>query len=148
MKRLFLLCLCLVLTAQGALARDLTVRPSKFSVTETIDRLTAALKEKGIVPAARIDHAAAAKLAGLELKPTQVLLFGNPKLGTPLMKSDRHIAIDLPMRVLAWEDDQGKVRVGYVSSQTLQSRYKVSDQIEPLQALSRALDAFVKAATE
>ncbi len=52
------------------------------------------------------------------------------------------------MRVLAWEDDQGKVWIGYISSQTLQSRYKVSDQTEPLQALARALDAFVKAATE
>ncbi len=95
MNRLFAIVLSLLLTAQGVQASDLTVRPSKFSVTETIDRLTAALKEKGIVPAARIDHSAAAKAAGLDLKPTQVLLFGNPKLGTPLMKSDRHIAIDL-----------------------------------------------------
>lgn len=148
MIRPMIFLLGLLLGVQGALAGDLTVRQSRFSVAETIDRLTAALKEKGITPAARIDHAAAAKSAGLDLKPTQVLLFGNPKLGTPLMKADRHIAIDLPMRVLAWEDDQGKTWVGYNSSQTLQARYKVSTQSEPMQALARALEAFVKAATE
>lgn len=148
MNRMMIAALGLLLSVQSALASDLTVRPSKFSVVETIDRLAATLKEKGIVPAARIDHAAAAKSAGLDLKPTQVLIFGNPKLGTPLMQADRHIAIDLPMRVLAWEDDQGKVWVGYVSSQTLQARHKISSQTEPLQTLARALEAFVKAATE
>lgn len=146
--RLMIVALGLLLSVQSTFASDLTVRPSKFSVVETVDRLTAALKEKGIVPAARIDHAAAAKFAGLDLKPTQVLIFGNPKFGTPLMHADRHVAIDLPMRVLAWEDDQGKVWVGYVSSQALQARYKVSSQTEPLQTLGRALEAFVKAATE
>lgn len=148
MNRCLLIVLGLLVSMQSALASDLTVRPSKFSVAETMDRLTGGLKEKGIVPAARIDHAAAAKAAGLDLKPTQVLIFGNPRIGTPLMKADRHIAIDLPMRVLAWEDDQGKVWVGYVSSQVLQSRYRVSGQTEPLQALARALDAFVKAAAD
>ena len=65
----------------------MTTKPSKYPVKETVDRLTTALKDKGITPAARIDHAAAAKAAGLELRPTEVLLFGNPKLGTPLMQT-------------------------------------------------------------
>ncbi len=103
----------LALPFSAALGDELTTKPSKHAVKETVDRLTTALKEKGITPAARIDHAAAAKAAGLELKPTEVLLFGNPKLGTPLMQSNRHVAIDLPMRVLVWEDDAGKVWIGY-----------------------------------
>jgi uncharacterized protein (DUF302 family) len=72
-------------------ADELTVKPSKYPVKETLDRLTAALDEKSITPVARIDHAEAAEAAGLELKPTEVLLFGNPKLGTPLMQANRHI---------------------------------------------------------
>jgi len=99
-------------------AEELTVKGSKYPVKETVDRLTAALKDKGITPVARVDHAAAAKGVGLELKPTEVLLFGNPKLGTQLMQANRHIAIDLPMKVLAWEDDAGKVWLGYTSPET------------------------------
>ena len=77
---------------------ELAVKMSKYPVKETVDRFTAALKDKGITPVARVDHAAAAKAAGLELKPTEVLLFGNPKLGTPLMQANRRVAIDLPMK--------------------------------------------------
>jgi uncharacterized protein (DUF302 family) len=146
--------MCLVMTMLFALALplsaavgdELTTKPSKYAVKETVDRLTAALKDKGITPAARIDHAAAAKAAGLELKPTEVLLFGNPKLGTPLMQSNRHVAIDLPMRVLVWEDDAGKVWIGYTPPSTLKTRYKLDGRDEILKTLAGALDAFTNAA--
>lgn len=96
--RLVIATLFAVVLPLSAIATDeLTTKPSKYSVNETVDRLTAALKDKGITPVARVDHAAAAKAAGLELKPTEVLMFGNPKLGTPLMQTNRLVAIDLPI---------------------------------------------------
>jgi uncharacterized protein (DUF302 family) len=127
-------------------AEELTVKASKYSVAETLDRLTAALKEKGITPVARIDHAAAAKGAGLELRPTQVLLFGNPKLGTPLMQANRHIAIELPMKMLVWEDDAGKVWIAYTSIETLKARYNINSRDDTLKTMAGALEAFSSAA--
>ena len=76
-------------------------KQSQFDVGETLDRLEATIKAKGINPVARVDHAAAAKSVELELRPTQVLIFGNPKVGTALMQSDQRAGLDLPMRVLA-----------------------------------------------
>jgi uncharacterized protein (DUF302 family) len=136
----------LALPLSTAVGDELTAKPSKYPVKETVDRLTAALKEKGITPAARIDHASAAKAAGLELRPTEVLLFGNPKLGTPLMQTNRHVAIDLPMRVLVWEDDGGKVWVSYTPPSVLKTRYKIEGRDDVLKALGGALEAFTGAA--
>ncbi|MEO0631420.1 MAG: DUF302 domain-containing protein, partial [Planctomycetota bacterium] len=90
-----------------------TVGPSAHDVPDTLDRLEAALTAKGVTIMARFDHAAGAAKAGLELPPTQVLVFGNPKLGTPLMQAGRSIALDLPMKVVAWADDDGKVWLTY-----------------------------------
>jgi len=78
-------------------------KKSAHSVATTLDRLSEVLKTKGIGIAARVDHAAAAEKVGQTLKPTQLLIFGNPKLGTPLMQSNRRIGVELPMKVLAWE---------------------------------------------
>ena len=82
----------------------------------------------------------------LELKPTEVLLFGNPKLDTPQMQTNRHVAIDLPMRLLVWEDDAGKVLIGYTPPSTLKKRYKLDGLGEILKTLAGALDAFTNAA--
>jgi uncharacterized protein (DUF302 family) len=136
----------LALSLPARAADELTVKGSKYSVKETVDRLTAALKDKGITPVARVDHAAAAKGVGLELKPTEVLLFGNPRLGTPLMQANRHIAIDLPMKVLVWEDDAGKVWLGYASPETLKMRYKIEGRDDVLKTMAGALEAFASAA--
>jgi uncharacterized protein (DUF302 family) len=146
MRLVMTLLVALALPLSAALADELTTKPSKYAVKETVDRLTTVLKDKGITPAARIDHAAAAKAAGLELKPTEVLLFGNPKLGTPLMQSNRNVAIDLPMRVLVWEDDAGKVWIGYTPPSVLKARYKLDGRDEILKTLTGALDAFTNAA--
>lgn len=146
MRFLIALMMSLALSIPAMAADELTIKPSKYPVKETLDRLTAALKDKGIIPIARIDHSAAAKAAGLELKPTEVLLFGNPKLGTPLMQANRHIAIDLPMRVFAWEDNAGKVWIGYTAPETLRKRYKINGQAEILKNMTGALEAFTGAA--
>ena len=146
MRLLTTLLTVLALSLPAQAADELTVKASKYSVKETVDRLTAALKDKGITPVARVDHAAAAKGVGLELKPTEVLLFGNPKLGTPLMQANRHVAIDLPMKVLVWEDDGGKVWIGYTPSETLKTRYKIEGQDDMLKTMAGALEAFASAA--
>ena len=132
-------------SAQGAM----TILPSKHPVEDTVDRLAKAIEAKGIKIAARIDHAAGAKAAGLELPPTVVLLFGNPKLGTPLMQADPRVGLDLPMKMLVWQDKAGKVWVGYAPPSALQARYTLDGQLaaDALKALAGALDGFAKAAT-
>jgi uncharacterized protein (DUF302 family) len=120
-----ILALCFVLVASPALAGDFIVKPSKYSVAETLDRLTKALKSKGITIMARVDHAGGAEKAGLKLKPTQLLIFGNPKLGTPLMQTNRGIGLDLPMKVLAWQDDKGQTWVTYTKPDVLKARYNI-----------------------
>jgi uncharacterized protein (DUF302 family) len=147
MRLMMTILFALALPFSAALADELTTKPSKYPVKETVDRLTTALKDKGITPAARIDHAAAAKAAGLELKSTEVLLFGNPKLGTPLMQTNRHVAVDLPMRVLVWEDDGGKVWIAYTPPSTLKTRYKIEGRDDILKTLTGALEAFTSAAS-
>jgi uncharacterized protein (DUF302 family) len=98
----------------------LVTKPSKYTVQETIDRFEAAIKSKaagGWVIFNRIDHAAAAKSAGLEMRPRTVIIFGNPKAGTPPMTKSATLAIDLPMKALVWQDDQDKVWLTYNSSE-------------------------------
>lgn len=98
-------------------------KPSKYSVAETIDRYEAVAKEKGATIFARVDHSAGAEKVGMKMRPTQLLIFGNPKTGTPLMLSAPSMAIDLPLKVIAWEDDKGKVWLGYNSPEYLRKRH-------------------------
>jgi uncharacterized protein (DUF302 family) len=126
---------------------DLLVRESKLGVKETMDALAAALEAKGLKIAARIDHAAAAKAAGMELRPTEVVMFGNPKLGTPLMQSNPEIAIDLPLKAVAWQAADGKVYFGYTAPDKLKERHHIKDRDEVFKAMAAALLAFGEAAT-
>lgn len=116
-------------------------RQSQFDVGSTIDRLEAALKEKGIKPLARVDHAAAAKTVDMELRPTQVLFFGNPRLGTPLMQSDQTAGLDLPMRVIAWEDDTRTTWLGYHSPQAMFEGLELPGDSEVVASMAAVLDA-------
>jgi uncharacterized protein (DUF302 family) len=128
--------------------RELLVKvESKFPVKETLDRLAAEIEKRGLKVAARIDHAAGAKAAGMELPPTEVLLFGNPKLGTPLMQSNPAAGIDLPMKVLAWQDKAGKVWIGYNAPVSLAARHAIRDRAEVVKSMSAALSGLVKAAS-
>ena len=86
----------------------LATLPSAHSAAETVERLKELLAQKGIQLFAHIDHAAEAKKVGLRLRPTQVLIFGNPQAGTPLMQSQQTIGLDLPLRALVWEDEAGR----------------------------------------
>ena len=103
--------------------------PSPYSVTETIDRLVAILQTKGINIFARIDQKAEAEKAGLTMPPTQLLLFGNPKAGTPLMVAQPTIALDLPLKVLAWESANGEVWLSYNDTDYLKQRFSLCDEL-------------------
>lgn len=96
---------------------------SRFSVGETLDRLTAALTEAGLRVFARIDHARGAEEAGLSLRPTELLIFGHPRGGTPLMQEKQTVGIDLPVKALAWEDEEGKVWLTYNEAAWLATRH-------------------------
>jgi uncharacterized protein (DUF302 family) len=104
-------------------------QPSSYSVTETIDRLVAILQAKGITIFARIDQKAEAEKVGLSMPPTQLLLFGNPKAGTPVMVAEPTIALDLPLKVLAWEATDGKVWLSYNDTDYLQQRFSLADEL-------------------
>jgi uncharacterized protein (DUF302 family) len=120
-------------------------KASPRSVPETIDRLEAILKAKGVWVFARIDHSRGAEKVGLTMPPSTVLIFGNPNVGTPVMLVAPTAAIDLPLKVLAWEDSAGKVWLGYNDPKYLARRYGLTDQqVAPLGVIADLVDAAVK----
>jgi uncharacterized protein (DUF302 family) len=98
-------------------------KPSKHSVEETVDRLKNILQSKGVTLFALVDHSGEAEKVGMNMPPTKLLIFGSPKAGTPLMLATPSIALDLPLKILVWEDGQGKVWVSYNSPQYLKERH-------------------------
>ena len=96
---------------------------SSFGPKETMDRLAAAVANRGVTILARIDHAAAAAEVGLALRPTEVLIFGNPRAGTPLMEATQRIGIDLPLKGLVWQDEEGETRLAYNDPKWLARRH-------------------------
>ncbi len=124
----------------GAQVEGMVVKPSPHSVKETLDRLEAALKEKGIQVALRWDHAARAKAVGIELRPTELLVFGNPRLGSHLFTAGQTAGIDLPMKALAWEDARGQVWLGYNDPDYIASRHHVTGRDAVLARMKAALD--------
>ncbi|HEY6735752.1 MAG TPA: DUF302 domain-containing protein [Roseiarcus sp.] len=97
--------------------------PSRHSVGETVDKLKTALKSKGVTLFALVDHSGEAEKVGLTMPPTKLLIFGNPKGGTPLMLAAPSAAIDLPLKILVAEDSQGKVWISYNSAEYLKERH-------------------------
>lgn len=111
---------------------------SKFPVKETVDRMVSIIEAQGWHLFARIDHAAHARKKGLALRPTELILFGNPEVGTHLMQEQQLAAIDLPMKMLAWEDEQGKVRIAHNSLPWLKQRHGLTDEVT-LRAIDEVL---------
>ena len=113
---------------------------SRFGVSETIDRLAETVTKLGLTVFARIDHAAGATKVDMALRPTELLIFGNPKGGTPLMQ-DRQIAgIDLPVKALAWEDETGKVWLSYNEAEWIAARHGLgAASRQAVEALARGL---------
>ena len=129
-------------------APGLTTRPSQHGPRDTMNRLEAAVKAKGMTVFARIDHAAGADSVGLSLRPTELLIFGNARAGTPLMQSVPTIAIDLPLKAIAWEDPAGQTWLSYNDPAWLATRHGLDGTTDAVIAqMSRALDEMAKAAT-
>ena len=105
-------------------------KPSKHSVDETLGKLQAILQAKGVAVFALIDHSGEAAKVGMKMRPTKLLIFGNPKGGTPLMVAAPSIAIDLPLKILISEDDQGKVWVSYNTPEYLAERHGLPPHLE------------------
>ena len=126
----------------------LQVAPSSYGPAETMDRLAAAIIDRGMTIVARIDHASAATKVGLELRPTQVLIFGNPTAGTPLMQAAQTIGIDLPLKALVWQDQEGRTWLAYYDPNWLAKRHGADAGTDRfLAAMTEALTDVVKQAT-
>ena len=119
--------------------------PSNHSVDETVEKLKAILQSKGITLFALIDHSGEAIKAGMKMRPTKLLIFGNPKAGTPVMLAAPSSAIDLPLKILIWEDAQGKAWVTYNTPAYLQERHNIPIE---LVANVTVIEALAKSAAE
>lgn len=120
---------------------------SEHAVSVTADRLENVLKNKGMTVFARINHAAGAEKVGKSLRPTELVIFGNPKVGTPLMQCSQSIAIDLPQKALVWEDDKGQVWLSYNDPQYLAKRHNTRGCDNVLEKVAGALGKFANKAT-
>jgi uncharacterized protein (DUF302 family) len=137
-KWLLLIALCFSLplyAGDGVISKK-----SSNNVQVSMDRLENALKQRGVGIVARVDHAGAAKKAEMALRPTQVLIFGNPKLGTPLMQSSQQIGLDLPLKILAWEDAKGQTWLTYEDPHVTAARHDVKDRAEVVNKMAGVLD--------
>jgi len=131
-----------------AAADGLVAVPSPHDAKTTMNRFESIVKEKGMNIFARIDHAAGAAKIGKSLRPTEVLIFGNPQGGTPLMQCGQTAGIDLPLKALVWQDEAGKVWLGYNDPAYLAGRHKIGACGEVVQNMSKALAGFATAATK
>jgi uncharacterized protein (DUF302 family) len=130
-------------------ADGLTTIASSFGPKETMDRLEAEIKAKGMTVFARIDHAAGAAEVGMPLRPTELLIFGNAKAGTPLMQADQAIGIDLPLKALVFEDAAGKVWLSYNDPHWVARRHGLGAAADQtVNAMAAALDAVATKATK
>ena len=116
-------------------------KPSNHSVDQTADRLKNILQAKGVTLFALVDHSGEAEKVGMKMPPTKLLIFGNPKAGTPLMLAKPSIAIDLPLKILVWEDAQGKAWVSYNDPKYLQQRHNLPPELLQNIAVVEALAA-------
>jgi len=131
-----------------ALAADGVINvPSSFSVEETANRFENILNKKGMTIFKRIKHSEGAKKVGIELRDTQVIIFGNPKVGSPLMQCQQSIAIDLPQKALVWQNSDKKVFISYNDPAYLKARHKVEGCDAVFAKITKALAGLTKAAT-
>ena|SRR5437899_8895565 len=127
-----------------AASKGIIDRPSNHSVEQTVERLKNILRSKGVTLFALIDHSGEAEKVGLKMRPTKLLIFGNSKAGTPVMLAAPSSAIDLPLKILIWQDAQGKVWVSYNSPAYLQERHSLAPEL--LQNISVVETLAMKAA--
>lgn len=124
---------------------DLKTTTSQFSVTETVDRMVAQIENEGWHLFARIDHAEEARKKGLPLRPTELILFGNPDIGTLLMQDQQISAIDLPVKALVWKDGDNQVRIAWNDLQWLKKRHGLTDDAT-IEKIDQVIDRVCQAA--
>jgi len=127
--------------AAPATGKGIIDKPSNHSVDQTVDRLKTILQFKGVTLFALVDHSGEAEKVGMKMRPTKLLIFGSPKAGTPLMLAAPSIAMDLPLKILVWEDGQGRVWISYNSSEYLRDRHSLPAELLPNIAVVEALVA-------
>src|SRR5207253_8158229 len=125
----------------------LTSIRSRFGPKETMDRLEAEIRAQGLTVFARIDHAAGAAEVGLTLPPTELIIFGNARGGTPLMQSEQTVGIDLPLKALVWQDAAGKTWLSYNEPRWIAQRHGVANAEQVVSNMAAALSAISRTAT-
>jgi uncharacterized protein (DUF302 family) len=139
--------LLLLPLALNVSAAELVRKASPHDVKGTMDKLEQIVKKKGLTVFARIDHAGGAKKVGMTLPPAEVLIFGNPKMGTLIMQSDIRAGLDLPLRVLIYQDADGETWITYHNPQSLKKSYEVG-KVKALNKAEGALDKLTSAAAK
>lgn len=119
---------------------------SVYDVGQTADRMERILNEKGMTVFKRIGHSDAAATVGVDLRATELIIFGNPKVGSPLMKCSQSVAIDLPQKALIWEDDRGKVWISYNDPRYLEKRHHITGCEAVVSKIETALAGIAKSA--
>ena len=138
--------LCSAVTANEA--NGIIKIKSTHSVSETINKLEAVLSKKGMTIFKRVNHTAGAKKVGLQLRPTELLIFGNPKVGTPLIQCSQTAALDLPQKALAYKDENGQVWLAYNDPAYMANRHDIQDCDKAIQKVTNALAKFSSIATK
>jgi uncharacterized protein (DUF302 family) len=134
--------------AQTTSPAGITTVVSASPFDSTLARLERAITGKGLTIAARVDHAAAATRAGLTLRPTTLVIAGNPAAGTPLMLADQTMGVELPLRFLVWQGEDGKARVSYDPIKSIATRHKLTGRDELLGRMTTAIESIVAEATK
>mgnify|MGYP003573337281 CR=1 FL=1 len=148
MRRLIILMtLFAVFTLPLQASDGMVIVQSNHTVAETMDRFEKAVRGAGMGVFARIDHAKGAAKVDMQLAPTELIIFGSPKLGTQLMLSNQRIGLDLPLKALVWQDEKGMVWLGYTSPDYLLGRFGITDRAKAQQKMTGALGKFAAAAT-
>jgi uncharacterized protein (DUF302 family) len=146
-QTLFAFVLLFFIVSTAAAGNGLISVKSAHDVKATADRLENILNQKGMNVFIRINHTAGAQKIGKKLRPTELIVFGNPKVGTPLMQCSQSVAIDLPQKALIWQDEKGQVWLSYNNPRYLAERHGISGCAEVIQKVEKALGNFAKAAT-
>ena len=148
MQRFFSIFIVIFLLASlGCADNGIISIQSSHDVKTTADRLEHTLREKGMTVFIRVNHAEGAQKVGLQLRPTELVIFGNPKVGTPLMQCGQSVAIDLPQKALIWEDEAGQVWLSYNDPEYLAKRHGITECDEVIKKIENALSNFAKTAT-
>ncbi len=146
MKRTFI---AAVISCISLLAAEGMINvPSDYNVSKTADRFEAILHRKGMTVFARVNHTDGARKVGKALRPTELVIFGNPRVGTPLMQCEQSVAIDLPQKALVWQDAKGKVWLSYNDPEYLKRRHAVKGCDKVFAKIEKALAGLTKAAAQ